>query len=927
MAAGAVQSNMSPRPGAPFAGPGGPVRGNTPGRGASNAHQGLPRNAGPHSSGARAGFSSQNSIPTGAKNRYNQNQQQVASGIPSGPSASTPTKPGQRSRNATPSAAARSKGASGNAPASTLDQRATTSAKQTFTDLRIVRIDIPDVQWHWDLEEQLAAQEAAEQAEQAALEASVKAESDSEDDEDNDDEDDADDESHQDIKPEDVKTVKEEDNDTKATVPPKAPAADRNRQGHLQRQGKKHRGGATGRVRFCFAAPTPQTPSKASVPLKAEGSESKSAVIAETSQAVVAKESSAAQGAEVTAQAGDGSPAKVESHEETGKPLDGMVEQPSEQADGAIDPAGTAAFLASADANKDTAMAESEVRPPESHDLSTGTGQDEASAAGERKSDADERVEGLIEAQAADRSVAKTDQDTNTTTEASSGEVDNGQDKVAANSDQTGAETEVVEPIADDVGPEAVANPEEAASESADLTQQPESDGEAHNNEDQSEVAPPPPVDWPNRISLTFQSNRQVLHLNAGTLSAVRIHRAERRVEIDVKLSCATQEEYSSSFSLKGVQVSLAVAVLDCDEVLLTRMRHNCHSELQFESRAHENESFVPLTLRDIIQQSEQDATRDSEPQTDGEEKALVGAVSDSEIKPEAGGEGQEKKEAVDEQAEAKLSADREEQAQAGEIKLPSVPPLHRLQPGDVVQESAHGDAPAQKVVTIALTLEKAAPATEAKWLKTGDVEEWLSSLPGFPSHSPLDLSWHQKIHVVDPDPPPTMQDVFVEWQSKSFMGPAKERKRFVAEYLKTSRGQIEILGRLVRGERAATNPNSREFNSSALSEASKRTAFSSHQTHLSLAVLALFGLAEEFADRAGATSVTFSAEDEETSQEAEGSKKRKRSGPRTGPRLSEFETRIDELLMSMPQNLIFRALDGMVSNGLKNTSCVLTVC
>lgn len=224
-----------------------------------------------------------------------------------------------------------------------------------------------------------------------------------------------------------------------------------------------------------------------------------------------------------------------------------------------------------------------------------------------------------------------------------------------------------------------------------------------------------------------------------------------------------------------------------------------------------------------------------------------------------------------------------------------TLPPLFRLARNgsgageSSVSTSLDASALPQELV-INVYLDKLAPLLEAKWLKTGDVEDWLSALPGF-AHSRLsDQSWHQKIHVDDPDPPPTIFDVFADWSTKSFLGTGRDRRRFVLDCLSDSKGQVEILCRLARGERAST-VSSKELavaggsgKRNPLAEAAKMTSFTSHQTHLSLAVFALFGLAEEYAGEAGVSK-------------------------------ENFDGRISEVLMGLPQNLVFKALDGLVSS------------
>lgn len=230
---------------------------------------------------------------------------------------------------------------------------------------------------------------------------------------------------------------------------------------------------------------------------------------------------------------------------------------------------------------------------------------------------------------------------------------------------------------------------------------------------------------------------------------------------------------------------------------------------------------------------------------------------------------------------------------------------------------------------TLIIHLDRFSAQPEAKWIKTGDVDEWMYAIAGFAPAAASSTSadgvhaWSSKLHVLDPDPPPTMQDVFSDWSSRSVLGTGRDRRRFISEYLQTPRGQIEILCRLVRGERSAPATNwglaTGESGTSELAKAAKRSKFSSHQTHLSLAVLALFGLAEEYAGRIGETTKEEPEiiESESQSKKQGKGKARSTSQAASSSGSDEFSQRIDGLLMSMPPNLISRALDGMVSPAL----------
>ena len=57
--------------------------------------------------------------------------------------------------------------------------------------------------------------------------------------------------------------------------------------------------------------------------------------------------------------------------------------------------------------------------------------------------------------------------------------------------------------------------------------------------------------------------------------------------------------------------------------------------------------------------------------------------------------------------------------------------------------------------VTLLVYLDRARPLSEPKWVKSGDVQEWLKSMFGRMFWFARDAagSWERKIEVVDPDP------------------------------------------------------------------------------------------------------------------------------------------------------------------------------
>ena len=190
----------------------------------------------------------------------------------------------------------------------------------------------------------------------------------------------------------------------------------------------------------------------------------------------------------------------------------------------------------------------------------------------------------------------------------------------------------------------------------------------------------------------------------------------------------------------------------------------------------------------------------------------------------------------------------------------------------------------APTVVNLTAYLDRLKPLSEPKWVRTGDIEEWLSAV--FNSRavkgSEAREVWSGKIDVTDPDPVsttyvvtrfttdylrkvPTMHTILENWITGSGLGVGKDRRRFVKEHLTASTENLfDILLRIVRG--SPTQPpisaTSSLASSSSLagSSASGSTAatFTTtllqavHQTPLSAAVLGLYQMIAEYAGKAG---------------------------------------------------------------------------
>ncbi|KAH7931368.1 hypothetical protein BV22DRAFT_1124290 [Leucogyrophana mollusca] len=150
-------------------------------------------------------------------------------------------------------------------------------------------------------------------------------------------------------------------------------------------------------------------------------------------------------------------------------------------------------------------------------------------------------------------------------------------------------------------------------------------------------------------------------------------------------------------------------------------------------------------------------------------------------------------------------------------------------------------------------------PLSEPKWVKSGDVQEWLKSMFGRMFWVAGDAAdgWEKKIEVVDPDPAPTIWTVLDGWAVNSPVGVQTERQRFIKTHMSEIDNVLEILLRLVRGERATPFSQSTpaisapSISGPLLTALSQGSAHGAQQTHVSLAVLAMFRVTVEYAQKA----------------------------------------------------------------------------
>ncbi|KAH7100533.1 hypothetical protein BKA62DRAFT_619801 [Auriculariales sp. MPI-PUGE-AT-0066] len=174
----------------------------------------------------------------------------------------------------------------------------------------------------------------------------------------------------------------------------------------------------------------------------------------------------------------------------------------------------------------------------------------------------------------------------------------------------------------------------------------------------------------------------------------------------------------------------------------------------------------------------------------------------------------------------------------------PLIPPLMRV-------------AGSAKLVTLVAHLDLERPLSPTKWVKTGELQEWLRAIAGKHAAVATPDSWLHRIRVADPDPPPNIHNVLETWAQSSGVGSPADRKSFVAENFTNNISNIlEILLRMVRSDRAQA------FSPVAVSQAAMSdqqagmnpladamglgSSLAKHQTHVSLAVLAMFKMLDD---------------------------------------------------------------------------------
>lgn len=373
-----------------------------------------------------------------------------------------------------------------------------------------------------------------------------------------------------------------------------------------------------------------------------------------------------------------------------------------------------------------------------------------------------------------------------------------------------------------------------------DETQAKEDDATDSNEPEWTAFSRGPPQSSTNRISISFASTRRRLVVDAEAIKQVVFHRAHSTVDITVDVVTAPGvKRRDQQDKKKGEEWVVIKGVL-------------------LEAREADTDNFGAVSRR-VLESSWQEKRssmwQEGEPQ--GEEANQ------------------------DEEQDEQMDDHEESVTRSTKDNYKSLPPFYRLLPNHSGPEEERGHAPNVSEMVIHVTVDDS--SLDAKWVKTGDVAEWLSVLPGIQPSLAADpvQSWVKKIHILDPEPPPTLADVYDVWVKTSNIGTALDRRQFLQEYkMDGADGISEAVARLFRGDRPVSTPAKKELGL-MLQDAGSRSSFERSQSHLSLGFLAMSNLMRNYARQAGASE-------------------------------DELATQLQELLLSIPLHLVFRALDSL---------------
>ncbi|EPQ27616.1 uncharacterized protein PFL1_04754 [Pseudozyma flocculosa PF-1] len=407
---------------------------------------------------------------------------------------------------------------------------------------------------------------------------------------------------------------------------------------------------------------------------------------------------------------------------------------------------------------------------------------------------------------------------------------------------------------------------------------------------DWSAASKSPPQHSANRVTITFAGAKKRLLIDADAVKSLSVDRAAGRIEVVVRVVTAPVQPSAAAVASKSGKKWSEWVV--CKGVLL-ESRGQDQSGYQAVARHQIEEAWKQGSAQPPREGTADDATQEGEAPVSDDT-----AAEDKEGEPKDA-EGAQKADGQ------KTDAQESEGAGVDLGPLADIPPFYRLlaSHNGPAEDLGHAASTIDEM-TIVAHLDTASPLlVEPTWVKTGDADSCITQLATY-SQRPQDHEWHGRIHVVDPDPPPTLDSVLDEWCTESFLGSAKERKSFLAETVSSAydarpqngseavqrdeerealnrtriKALVDIMGRMIR---SANGPSvSLDALSGPLAAAARDSQSSSHSVS-SLCVLALSDMALRFSQAAGVSS-------------------------------EEIRRSVCEMMMQFPRTALFKTLDNV---------------
>lgn len=155
-------------------------------------------------------------------------------------------------------------------------------------------------------------------------------------------------------------------------------------------------------------------------------------------------------------------------------------------------------------------------------------------------------------------------------------------------------------------------------------------------------------------------------------------------------------------------------------------------------------------------------------------------------------------------------------------------------------------------VVVLTAFLDRDHPLSEPKWVKSGQLEDWIRSVRGSGApakgRAALEKGWESKLEIVDPDVPLTINHVLEAWALHSKIGNLKDRRRFIHSSFNSVNDVTQILLRVIRGDEIPLSRSQIPRLHGPLRTAIRSTSeHFAQQTPVTLAIMAIVNLAKDY--------------------------------------------------------------------------------